>query len=271
MRRLRPRPPRCRNRLVALVVGVVPLVVVSQACLEATQSEPRAAAVSGFTRMAAPEPERPGQLCVDFGDVRVCYDDGVARQVPRTLPAGPPPPEGFRCGGAGRARVCDDRARNGGAFDCGTTRCLQLHARMPDAGEWECVEMVGVAFCHSRGAAAGVAPGRRDLGWLCGARHSSVGAEREQICIDTAPDRPRDTRFRRCRYEQRRGATQRSCEPARGPIAGDPCDQSTHCPADTRCQASVCVPGPPNPSCWLDGDCGPGARCALGSCVQAGA
>ena len=86
--------------------------------------------------------------------------------VPRVLPDGPAPPSGWRCGGDGRERVCEDRNRNASSFDCGTQRCLQARPRMPDDGEWECVEISGVVFCHSRVDGAGMQAGPIDLGWL---------------------------------------------------------------------------------------------------------
>ena len=230
----------------------------------------QAAQLASFTRATAREQERPGQLCSDFGETRVCYEAGVARRVSRDLPQGLAPRSGFRCGRSGGARVCEDRAANGGAFECGTTRCLQLSPRMPDDGEWECVEMSGLAFCHSRGAMAGAERGPRDLGWLCGPRrgHEQSG---EEICVDTDPDRPRDQHFRHCRYEQRLGASVRSCAPGRGPIIGDACTADSACPKDSACQAGLCLPRRIEPACWLDADCGAAARCALGSCVSGGA
>lgn len=225
----------------------------------------QAAQLATFTRAPAPEQDRPGQLCSDFAEARVCYDDDAARRVPRTLPEGQTPSAGFRCGGSGRARVCEDRAAQGGKFECGTTRCIQLFPRMPDDGEWECVEMVGLAFCHSRGTMAGAARGPRDLGWLCGPRRGHDDGE--EICVDTSPDRPSDPRFRHCRYEQRRGAHIRSCGPGKGPIISDPCPQDAACPEHSACREGLCLPRRPAPACWLDADCGAGERCVLGSCV----
>lgn len=230
----------------------------------------QAAQLAMFTRVSAPEQDRPGQLCSDFGESRICYEADIARRVPRSLPEGVQPTAGYRCGGSGRARSCEDRAANGGVFECGTTRCIQLSPRMPDDGEWECVEIGGLTFCHSRGAMAGVARGPRDLGWLCGPRLAAADGG-EEICVDTAPDRPGDPQFRHCRYEQRLGATVRSCGPGRGAIIGDVCRGGGACPKDSTCQEGLCLPRRPAPACWLDADCGAGARCALGSCVSGGA
>ncbi|HET8935009.1 MAG TPA: hypothetical protein VFN67_16285 [Polyangiales bacterium] len=141
---------------------------------------------------------------------------------------------------------------------------------MPDDGEWECVEISGLPFCHSRGSMAGAARGPRDLGWLCGARRAAADGG-EEICVDTDPDRPTDQRFRGCRYEQRLGATVRSCGPTRSLLIGDACTAETTCPKDSTCQAGLCLPQRPEPACWLDADCGAGARCVLGSCTSGGA
>jgi len=237
---------------------------------EINQAGRQAAQLATFTRVKAPEQDRPGQLCSEFGELRVCYEADVPHRVPRSLPEGVAPPFGFRCGGSGRARSCEDRAANGGAFECGTTRCIQLFPRMPDDGEWECVEMSGLTFCHSRGPMAGASHGPRDLGWLCGARRG-VADGGEEICVDAAPDRPRDPSMRHCRYEQRLGATVRSCGPGRGLLIGDACSRKDACPKDSTCKEGLCLPRRPAPACWLDADCGAGARCALGSCVSGGA
>jgi len=233
------------------------------------QASRQAAQLATFTRANAPEQDRPGQLCSDFGESRICYEADVARRVPRSLPEGIEPSSGFRCGGSGAGRSCEERAANGGTFECGTTRCIQLSPRMPDDGEWECVEMGGLTFCHSRGSMAGAARGPRDLGWLCGPRRG-VADGGEEICIDTAPDRPSDPGFRHCRYEQRLGATVRSCGAGRGSLIGDVCSSDRACPKDSSCREGLCLPRRPAPACWLDADCGSGARCALGSCVSGG-
>ena len=269
----RRRHHQCSRNETCLVLAVL-LLMAAAGCEHKGSVEDKAsrqaAQLARFTRANAPEQDRPGQLCSDFGESRVCYEADVARRVPRSLPDGVEPMAGFRCGGSGRARSCEDRAANGGAFECGTTRCIQLSPRMPDDGEWECVEMSGLTFCHSRGPMAGASHGPRDLGWLCGARRG-VADGGEEICVDAAPDRPRDPSMRHCRYEQRLGATVRSCGPGRGLLIGDACSRKDACPKDSTCKEGLCLPRRPAPACWLDADCGAGARCALGSCVSGGA
>jgi hypothetical protein len=198
------------------------------------------------------------------------------------LPAGAAPPHGFRCGGSGSDRLCEDRTRNGSAFVCGTQRCLQERPRMPDDGEWECVEMSGVVCCHGRGLVAGRAAGPTDLGWQCGPRRGapqapprSAGAmprtDGERICVDLDPDRPPLATHRRCRFEPRMGMVQRSCTQTKALVAGDACKAADECPKGTRCEAGLCLPARPVPACWLDRDCETGSSCVLGSCAKAGA
>lgn len=222
-------------------------------------------------REPAPSHDDRGSLCSDIGNERVCFRDDGPVIVPRTLPDGPAPPNGWRCGGPGPARaerVCEDRSRNASPFVCGTQRCLQVRPRMPDDGEWECVEISGVVFCHSRGEAAGMEAGPLDLGWLCGPRRGSASGER--ICIDLDADRPNLSSSQRCRYEQQFGAVQRICVPAEGALVGGACEPTVACPDGSRCSAGRCLPARPEPACWLDGDCGERARCVFGSCAGAG-
>jgi hypothetical protein len=245
------------------------LLTFAIACACQEPAPQRAELTAALARYAAPVAEDGGSVCADIADVRVCWRGATPEIVPRALPRVPATPRGFRCGGVGRERVCEDRARNGSAFDCGTTRCQQERPRMPDDGEWECVEMSGAVFCHSRGPVAGMHTGPMDLGWLCGARLGVSGGER--ICVDLDPDRPQLATHRSCRFELRLGMQQRSCTRADKPILGDACVASSACPSGSRCEAGLCLPGRPEPACWLDRDCGEGAKCVLGTCDKAGA
>lgn len=93
---------------------------------------------------------------------------------------------------------------------------------MPDDGEWECVDISGVAYCHSRGELAGMPSGPPDIGWLCGARRA--GAAGERICVDFDADRPSDaTTAQRCRYELQHGIARRSCTRASASSAAVGC------------------------------------------------
>lgn len=229
-------------------------------------SEPRLE-TSTALRYAAPT-EEGAELCSDLGEARVCWRSDTPRKLARVLPAMPAPLQGWRCGGVGAARVCEARSANAGGFECGTQRCLQVRPRMPDDGEWECVEISGVVFCRSRGSAAGMQDGPLDLGWNCGARRG--GATGERICVDLDADRPlaAHAEERSCRFELAWGMQVRSCTAAKSLMVGSACDAASACPRDTHCRAGLCLPARPAPACWLDGDCGPGARCAFGSCVE---
>lgn len=219
----------------------------------------------GPLRQPAPEPAQPGALCADVAAQRVCWQAAEPSLVPRVVPEVPGPRDGWRCGGSGAERVCEDRGRNAGRFSCGSQRCLQLRPRMPDDGEWECVELHGAVFCHSRGPLAGMDSGPMDLGWLCGARRRAAGGER--ICVDLDADRPNPHEPFSCRYELQHGIAVRSCAAARGLVLGSACAGQT-CPEGTACRAGLCLPARPEPACWLDADCDAGERCVLGSCAQ---
>jgi hypothetical protein len=146
------------------------------------------------------------------------------------------------------------------SFDCAGGACVQRHPRLPDDGEWECVDMVGASVCKGGDAPAGVVPGPPDQRWTCGAR----GGER--VCVDLAADFPGgDREGWRCRYENA-PRPRRLC--LRDPAAhhlGDPCEPRRPCVDGATCRDGRCVAPPPHPSCWLDADCGSGA-CRFGTC-----
>jgi hypothetical protein len=141
---------------------------------------------------------------------------------------------------------------------------------MPDDGEWECVELSGVVYCHSRGTLAGASSGPMDLGWLCGPRRS--GAVGERVCVDLDPDRPSsDSASYRCRFELQHGVAARSCVSTRELLVGSTCRPDQKCAEGAACRAGLCLPARPAPACWLDRDCAEAERCVLGSCARSGA
>jgi hypothetical protein len=238
------------------------LLMMSSACA----APPRAIEVS--SAYPAPSPSDRGELCTDVAGARACWNGAARFPRPRALPAGPAPPGGWRCTGMGNARSCEDRRRNGSAFACAGPRCVQARPRMPDDGEWECVEMAGVVFCHSRGDAAGIAPGAADSGWLCGLRRGGASAER--VCVDFAPDRPNERERFVCAFEYARGQAQRVCTRAQTPSVGSACDAAHGCPAGAACSEGVCLPPRPSPACWFDQDCAAGSSCRWGTCGAGG-
>jgi hypothetical protein len=146
-------------------------------------------------------------------------------------------------------------------FACTEGVCRQSHARLPDDGEWECVDLAGAAVCRGGDPPAGVVPGPPDPRWSCGAR--AGGAER--ICVDQRADFP-DHRAQgwRCRY-QNDPRPARVChrDPA-APHLGDGCTPREPCVDGATCRDGRCVAPPPAPSCWLDSDCQ--GVCQFGSC-----
>lgn len=220
--------------------------------------------------MAAPMADPAKALCVDVGEQHVCWSaDGVVVRGPRALPDVAAPFGGYRCGGQGPSRVCEARTQNSPVFVCEHGACLEQRPRMPDLGEWECVELEGVVLCHERGAAAGIARGPLELGWICG----RVGAEpaRERVCVDLDADRPSDTMRFSCRFEHAFGLLRRRCVAASGPQLADACTSDAACPAAMSCEQGLCLPARPDPHCWLDRDCAGSERCQRGTCARVGA
>jgi len=264
------RPSSCRRRLRSIVPAdralCLLLLTATGACGDHAVVTTRA-----LTRYPAAEAWTPGQTCSDLGALRVCWRGSEPTVAPRVLPSAPVPPQGWRCGGEGRERVCEDRSRNASGFDCGTQRCLQARPRMPDDGEWECVEISGVVFCHSRGEGAGMQAGPSDLGWLCGPRRGAA-APGERVCVDFDADRPSGAPLmaQRCSFELHFGTPQRSCTAAPTLRVGSPCSAASSCPDGSRCSAGACLPERPEPGCFFDKDCGDDhARCVFGSCKGA--
>lgn len=204
--------------------------------------------------LPAPD-EGPAGACADVRDLRVCWDpSGAPRWVERTVPAsGAVSALGWRCSGEGAARTCRDRAFDASPFVCEPARCTQRHVRLPDDGVWECAEIDGALVCHGGAPSAGVVPAPAAEGWRCGARR---GAD-ERVCVDLSPDRAPG--FPDCRVEHGGGLEIRSC--AAGSAIG-----ACPCAVGWVCIESACAPLAPDPGCWLDTDCGEGARCVVGTC-----
>jgi hypothetical protein len=147
-------------------------------------------------------------------------------------------------------------------FSCWRGECAQTHARLPDDGEWECVDMAGAAVCRGGDPPAGVVPGPPDGRWTCGVRAGAA----ERICVDLRGDFPEGrAQGWRCHYQHPTRPVRR-CRP--DPAAhqlGDPCAPRQPCVDGATCVQGRCVAPPPTPSCWLDTDCAGGA-CRFGSC-----
>jgi hypothetical protein len=132
------------------------------------------ASVDAESRFAAPADDR-GDLCADVGELRVCWDGAHPQLVTRALPkVASPTTLGFRCVGRGRERTCFDRARDVGAFVCDGSTCTQPHPRLPDDGEWTCIDDGGAVVCAGGEPAAGVAGKGADAAWICGERRVAM-------------------------------------------------------------------------------------------------
>lgn len=219
---------------------------------------------------SSPGRDDRGALCLDVADVRACWGDAADSDkcrsgtcfVRRPLPAAPAPPSGFRCRGQRGDRSCVTRVLDGPPFVCDQNRCVQAPPRMPDNGEWECVEMAGAVICRSLAEAAGIPRGPEDAAFVCGTR----AGHGERICVDLSPDPPPGLASWGCRVTYDRGSAARVCTATNEPRVGGSCTSDANCPAAVPCVGGRCLPDQPKPACWFDQDCGRGARCRYGSC-----
>ncbi|HEX7671663.1 MAG TPA: hypothetical protein VF395_18850 [Polyangiaceae bacterium] len=215
----------------------------------------------------------------------MCWDGARITVGPRSVPPVVLSRLGFRCTGAGAKRVCVDRALGAEEFRCTGPRCEQRHPRLPDAGEWECSDIAGAVFCRGGEPAAGAPPAASDPGFVCGLRGGKVAASAERICVDWSPDFPPQgtatstpalgARDHHCRFEEQHAAV-RICD--RDPSVhsvGDACDHQHPCVGGLLCVPSGrtelgarCVPPGPEPTCWVDGDCGDQRVCRFGTCTS---
>jgi hypothetical protein len=206
-----------------------------------------------------------GARCLDVGASRACWAPscpGGVCVLPRTVPRAPAPRAGWRCLGAGAARTCQDRGRGVGAFVCDGGECRQRHPRLPDDGEWDCIDQDGAAVCMGGVPAAGVPAAPVDPGWRCGPR---AGHPDERVCVDHSPDRPPLPGVWSCRYEHDPREVRLCTREAHTRDLGGSCEGG--CPEGARCVQDRCVPAFPEPSCWFDADCGERQRCRWGLCA----
>jgi hypothetical protein len=265
--------PAFRARVLSVLGGVA---LALGACRGARAPAADAPPVSLARPVPAPVIDREG-ACADVGTSRVCWDEtGAPTLVERTLPrAAATTAMGWRCAWPGPTRHCVDRAASAPAFRCEGPRCTQPHARLPDDGEWTCVDSAGVVVCVGGARAAGIVAGPPDVGWICGARspraHDDLGG---RVCVELSPDFPDGNEAGwRCRLENG-PAPARVCERSSvGRVEAalsDACAPARPCVDGATCVAGRCVPARPAPSCWLDTDCATGA-CRFGTCRAEGA
>jgi hypothetical protein len=221
-------------------------------CALAVPFTPRALAVVAVVLATVPacrkaSPDRAAtEDCADVETLRACWD-GAGVHVTKS--------------------PTTTRAR-GPAFACAGDRCEQRHPRMPDTGEWQCMDSAGATVCMGGERAAGVAPAPPDPRWFCGARRG--GEPGARVCVDLSPDFPDGHAHGwRCRTLHD-GPARRVCE--RDPEAhtlGDTCDARHPCVDGSLCAGGLCLPERPAPACWREADC-PEGRCRFGSCVKGG-
>lgn len=210
-----------------------------------------------------------GDLCADLGDHRVCWGcegGGGPDQVCLVGPARPAPRgTTLRCAGA------DCRLINSPQFFCTGDECVQRHPRLPDDGEWECIDQDGAVVCRGGESAAGVAAGPGEPGWTCGMRTSGSKEETkpDRICVDLQPDRPHREGPWRCRSDHKLGE-KRVCRRAANPkpLLGEAC--AGGCAPGLVCHEDRCLPARPAPSCWFDTECA-SQICRQGTCAGEGA
>jgi hypothetical protein len=192
--------------------------------------------------------------CRDVGAIRVCWSDRGPRRVPPALPSDVPPADAmWRCDEDPR-RCTLTRRR---PFVCdGSGACRQTYARLPDDADWECADVDGLVVCRDRAMPAGIVPGPREAGWLC-------GDSRPHVCIDLVPDRPGAGNYD-CRFVHE-PVIERSCRPRDAATLGGPC--RGRCPDGSQCLEGTCVPSAiATPDCWTTADCAGGERCVLARC-----
>jgi hypothetical protein len=141
---------------------------------------------------------------------------------------------------------------------------------MPDDGEWECLEHVGVVICRGGARVAGVVAGPSSEGFVCGPL--SGDEERRRVCVDAAPDLPSADGWG-CDFLEEgplhEGAAYvRRCARDTMMRLGSPC-ADVACPEGLACVHGRCaLAREAPPDCWLDGDCPEGARCVLARCTD---
>lgn len=199
------------------------------------------------TKQGASSADR-GALCANVGAVRACWECDGGKAPCVVGPATPSP-------------------RRAATFVCQGGDCVQRHPRLPDDGEWECIDQDGAVVCRGGEPAAGVIPGPPEVGWICGAREQGPRGP-EKVCVDLAPDLPEGGPWR-CRADHKSGE-KRVCKQAapKGPQLGEACGDG--CPTGATCVSDRCLPAKPQPTCWFDTECA-GGTCRQGTCVGGGA
>lgn len=255
-----------RHRLPRLV----PLFLLSLIACKKERTFPTERGHRIATKVAASD---EAAVCSDVAALRVCWgpparyaehcENGFCVE-PRPVPNIPSPSAGgWRCAGYRERRTCTSREYGAGRFECEGRRCVQAHIRVPDDGEWTCAESAGATICTGGALQpAGVPSPVTDSGWLCGNRAGSP----DRVCVDFSPDLPTPHPERwQCQYEGTSPQTRRCVVNPDSPRLGASCSAKQPCVDGARCVRGLCLPAPPEPTCWLDSDCASRA-CRFGTC-----
>lgn len=200
-----------------------------------------------------------GALCADVGPGRrACWTDQRGQWVDRRRRSAP------HCSAQGDTMRCESSEPDSGHFRCKGTVCRQAHPRLPDSGEWECVQVAGVLRCAGGASAAGVVPAPVSASFVCGDRRRHEG---ERVCVDLAPTPP-PAGFDDCKvvHEPR---PVRVCQRGGTAAVGQACSAQAPCVDGCQCVEGFCLPPRPVADCWLDADCESGV-CRFGSCLGRG-
>ena len=181
-----------------------------------------------------------------------------------------------RCGSAGTARARASLKRappapaRGPAFTCAADHCEQRHPRMPDAGEWQCMDSAGATICMGgeRARPAWRPRPPTHAGSAVRAAAASRARASASICRPTFPMAARaDGVAARCTTDRPRRACDR--DPGAHTLA-ETCDARTPVRRRQPLRRRLVRPGTARARVLAATDDCAGGRCRFGSCLGGG-